>query len=157
MKLQPADKMAFERMLPGATTALGFLGNDPREPEKIITEDEGEFARLSLDFDTVADALEAMREAGEKGLGEPITHKGALVQTGDARGMLPCPWGDGLFHKNAVSVRPADLPPDACVEVEDMLVFSDLSIHLLRKHHFCQGQGSPFRLEPELLKRILGQ
>jgi hypothetical protein len=156
MKLQPVDKNAFEKMLPGATTAQGFLGTDLREPEEIIVEDEREFARLGLDFDAVADALDGLRAAGEKGLGEPITQGKFLVQTGDARGMLPCPWNDGLFHKNAVSVQPIDLPRESCVEGEDMIVFSDLSIHLLRKHHFCQGRGSPFRLEPKLLKRILG-
>ena len=156
MKLKPADKNAFEKMAPGAITGPGFLGNDIRPPEEIIAEDEQEFARLGLDFGAVADALEALRVSGERGLGEPITVGALLVQTGDARGMLPCPWGDGLHHKNAVSVRPKELAEAACVEGEDMLVFSDLSIHLLREHHFCQGRGSPFRLEPELLARLLG-
>lgn len=155
MKVKPTDKLAFERMQPGAITAQGFLGNDIRPPEEIIAEDEQAFARLGLDFQAVADALEGLRTAGERGLGEPITVGKLLVQVGDARGMLPCPYGDGLFHKNAVSARPADLPQEACVEGEDMLVFSDISVHLLRVHHFCQGLGSPFRLEPELLARLL--
>jgi hypothetical protein len=30
-----------------------------------------------------------------------------------------------------------------------MLVYSELSIHLLKVHHFCQGLGSPFRLAPD--------
>jgi len=142
-------------MQAGVITAQGFLGNDIRPPEEIILEDEQEFARLGLNFDTVAEAMEALRTAGERGLGEPVTVGPLLVQTGDARGMLPCPWNDGLFHKNAVSVRPEEIPAEACTEGEDMLVFSDLSIHLLRVHHFCQGRGSPFRLEPELIKRLL--
>lgn len=155
MKLKPVDSEAFGRMGAGTITAQGFLGDDIRPPEAIIIEDEREFARLGLDFDAVADALERMRAAGERGLGEPITVGKLLVQTGDARGMLPCPWGDGVFHKNAMSVRDADQASESCVEGEDMLVFSDISIHLLRAHHFCQGRGSPFRLEPELLARFL--
>ncbi len=155
MKLKPIDKEAFARMGAGSITAQGFLGDDIRPPEEIIVEDEQEFARLGLDFDAAADALEALRAAGERGLGEPITVGKLLAQTGDARGMLPCPWGDGLFHKSAVSVRPADMGSAACVEGEDMLIFSDLSIHLLRVHHFCQGRGSPFRLEPALLARFI--
>lgn len=155
MKLKPVDKEAFGQMGAGSITAQGFLGDDIRPPEEIISEDEREFARLGLDFDGVADALELWRQTGERGLGEPITVGKLLVQTGDARGMLPCPWDDGLFHKNAVSVRPADMGTEACVEGEDMLIFSDLSIHLLRAHHFCQGRGSPFRLEPELLARFI--
>lgn len=155
MKLKPVDKEAFGRMGAGTITAQGFLGDDIRPPEEIIIEDEREFARLGLDFDTIADALEGLRSAGERGLGEPITVGRLLVQTGDARGMLPCPWGDGFFHKSAVSARAADMATEACVEGEDMLVFSDLSIHLLRVHHFCQGRGSPFRLEPGLLARFI--
>jgi hypothetical protein len=155
MKVQPIDRIAFERMQSGVITAQGFLGNDVRPPEEIIAEDEKEFVRLGLEFDTVAKALEALKKEGERGLGEPITVGALLVQTGDARGMLPCPFGDGLFHKNAISIRPGDMPAEACVEGEDMLVFSDLSIHLLQVHHFCQGLGSPFRLEPALLARLL--
>jgi len=157
MKLRPVDKEAFGRMLPGVITAQGFLGDDSRPPEEIIAEDEREFARLGLDFETVAAALEGLRTEGERGLGEPITAGNFIIQTGDARGMLPCPWGDGLRHKNAVSVRQADQPVESCVEGEDMLVFSDLSIHLLRDHHFCQGRGSPFRLEPGLIAKMVGR
>jgi hypothetical protein len=155
MKLSPKDKEAFGRMRPGAITAQGFLGNDMRAPEEIVAEDEQEFARLGLDFNETAERMEALREAGERGLGQPVTSGKLLLQTGDARGMLPCPFGDGFFHKNAVSVRSSDMPVESCVEGEDMLVFSDLSIHLLLAHHFCQGRGSAFRLEPVLLKRFL--
>jgi hypothetical protein len=155
MKVKPADKLAFDLMRPGAITAQGFLGSDIRPPEEIIAEDEQAFSRLGLDFGAVADALDALKDAGERGLGEPITVGKLLVQVGDARGMLPCPYGDGLYHKNAVSVRPADMPQEACVEGEDMLIFSDISVHLLRVHHFCQGLGSPFRLEPGLLAQLL--
>jgi len=155
MKTKPEDRIAYEKMLPGVLTAQGFLGNDIRPLAEIIMEDEQEFIRLGLDFEEVADRLDALKQAGEKGLGEPITVGELLVQTGDARGMLPCPWGDGLYHKNAISIQPADKPQEACVEGEDMLIFSDLSIHLLRVHHFCQGLGSPFRLDPVFLKHLI--
>jgi hypothetical protein len=155
MKVKPSDKEAFSRMGPGILTAQGFLGVDIRPPEEIISEDEAAFVRSGLDFDQVAQELSRLAEEGAKGLGEPIKVGDLLVQSGDARGMLPCPWNDGLFHKTAVSIRPADLPFEACVEGEDMLVYSELSIHLLKAHHFCQGRGSAFRLEPELLAKFL--
>jgi hypothetical protein len=155
MKQSPADKQAFERMAPGIITAAGFLGFDERSPDRIIAEDERAFEELGLDFNNVADRLEELAHKGEAGLGEPITVGELLVQSGDARGMLPCPWEDGFFHKSAVSISPADTPLEACVEGEDMLIYSELSIHMLRAHHFCQGRGSPFRLEPTLLKQLL--
>ncbi|MEN6492380.1 MAG: hypothetical protein ABFC85_10365 [Rectinema sp.] len=155
MKQSPADKQAFQKMIPGVITAAGFLGDDDRSPERIIEEDGIFFDELRLDFDVVSDKLEELQHRGEAGLGEPITVGKLLVQSGDARGMLPCPWSDGFFHKNAVSVRPADVPIESCVEGEDMLIYSELSMHMLRVHHFCQGRGSPFRLEPALIKRLL--
>jgi hypothetical protein len=156
MKNAPNEIRAQDRMLPGVLTALGFLGRDSRALADIVAEDEKEFAELGLDFDAVADELSRLRDSGDAGMGEPMTvDSRLLVQVGDARGQLPCPYGDGLYHKNGVSVRPADLPPESCVEGEDMLIYSDLSIHLLKAHHFCQGRGSPFRLEPSLVKKLL--
>jgi hypothetical protein len=35
------------------------------------------------------------------------------------------------------------------------VVFTDLHIHFVRDHGFYEGQGSPFRLEPEDLIEVL--
>ena len=37
----------------------------------------------------------------------------------------------------------------------ESLIVTDLSIHLLEEHHFIEGKGSQFRLEPQLMKRVL--
>jgi hypothetical protein len=149
MKNTEAEKNALERMKPGAITIQGFLGTDTRSLADIIEADAEEFRRLKLDPEEVADRLEHLRDAGQAGLGEPITVEGRyIVSTGDARGVLPCPYGDGVFHKNSVTVD------DERSGVE--LIYSDLSLHLLRVHGFCQGLESPFRLAPEALARLLG-
>ncbi len=158
MKQAGTDRLANDRMAPGVITALGFLGSDERAAVDIVAADEEAFAQSGLDFGEVAALLAHLRDQGGQGLGEPITVEGRwVVQTGDARGVLPCPWGDGVFHKNGISVRPVDpgKPLESCVDGEDILVFSDLSIHMLEVHHFLQGRGSPFRLEPSVLKSIL--
>lgn len=149
MKMNFDQKAAEDRMKSGVLTRVGFLGTDPRRLVDIIEADEERFRSLGLDFDQVADALEGLAKEGEKGLGEPMTVAGVYtVRSDDARGRIACPYQDGLFHKNAVS-----LTVDATGET---LIYSDLSIHLLRAHHFCQGDGSSFRLAPEALKRVLG-
>ncbi|NLJ46750.1 MAG: hypothetical protein GX430_09330 [Treponema sp.] len=148
MKNTQLEKDARERMKPGVITARGFLGRDERSLADIIQADEEAFRRLGLEFDAVADRLEAWKKGGTRGLGEPITLEGRwLVRTGDARGVLPCPWEDGVYHKNSVDVTDT--------RSGDLIIYSDLSIHLLRVHHFCQGLGSPFRLDPETLARMM--
>jgi hypothetical protein len=146
MKMVYDEKAAAERMKRGVLTSLGFLGTDARPLVDIIQADEEMFRALGLDFGEAADRLDALARSGSAGLGEPITLDGGwLVKSDESRGKLPCPYGDGLFHKNSVTLQ----------RDGDILVYSDLSIHLLRVHHFCQGIGNPFRLDPVVLKRVL--
>lgn len=148
MKNTQTQKEVLERMRPGVITARGFLGRDERSLADIIQGDEEAFRRLGLEFDATAARLQAWKEAGSRGLGEPLTVEGRfLVRTGDARGVLPCPFEDGVFHKNSVEVKDT--------RTGDLIIYSDLSVHLLGVHHFCQGRGSPFRLDPEVLARML--
>lgn len=148
MKMTFDQKAAEERMKPGVLTSQGFLGTDSRHLADIIEGDEEAFRAKGLDFDEVADELERLAREGEKGLGEPTTVDGIyLVKSDEARGKIACPFQDGLFHKNAVTVERSGS--------SDRLVYSDLSLHLLRVHHFCQGEGSPFRLSADALARAL--
>lgn len=149
MKMTSEQRAAEERMKPGVLTSGGFLGTDGRGLADIIEADEERFRALGLDFAAVADALDRLAEAGRRGLGEPISVEGGwVVKSDDARGMIACPYQDGLYHKNAISAESAD--------GKHRLVYSELSVHLLRVHHFCQGTGSPFRLEPDTLSRLVG-
>jgi len=150
MKMGSDDRQAAERMRPGAISAQGFLGTDARAPADIVEADEQAARALGLDWDEAADALERLARAGEAGLGEAVEVEGKYrVRSDESRGKLPCPWRDGLYHKNAVSVE--------ILGSGRTLAYSELSIHLLRAHHFCQGEGSPFRLDPAALARLLGR
>lgn len=152
MKNTADERMAYERMRPGAITAQGFLGDDGRSLADIIGHDAEEFRRLGLVFERVAAELARLREEGQKGLGEPVTVDGTwLVKAQDARGVLPCPWGDGVFHKNGIEVERISGPGAGA-----RLVYSDLSVHMLLAHRFCQGRGHEFRLEPSTIKAVLG-
>lgn len=138
----------------GVLTAEGFIGRDTRPLLRIIREDEAAFRDLGLDWNLVAEHLERLVERGSAGLGEPISVEGRyLVRVAETRGSFPCPWEDGLFRKRSVTVRRLDETGQA---QGTELLFSDLSLHLLREHHFLQGQGSPFRLDPRALAEVLG-
>lgn len=148
MKNTQAEMDAYNRMKPGVVTALGFLGEDVRGLRDIIEADEEAMAYYTITFEHAADFLEFLKAKGQGGLGEPITVESRYVVTvGDARGKLPCPWQDGLYHKNSITVSDT--------QSGVTLVYSDLSIHMLRVHHFCQGKGLAFRLEPQHLAKLM--
>lgn len=148
MKNTQAEKDAYEQMKPGVITAQGFLGTDRRSLADIVEADLEAFRRAGLDPDDAAEFLTHLKDLGQKGLGEPTGVGESLVVTvGDARGVLPCPFHDGTYHKN--SIEAVDERSGARV------VYSDLSIHLLAAHRFCQGRDSPFRLDPETLASMM--
>ncbi|GAB6188708.1 hypothetical protein JCM30566_04470 [Marinitoga arctica] len=148
MKMTPEFQKAQKNMQPGVITADGFLGNDDRNLIDIIIEDEEILSSLNCDIEKIVNKMKELRKKGEKGMGEPITiDKKWEVQVGEARGHLPCPFEDGIFRKVVTKVTNLDN--------NESIIFSDLSIHLIEKHHFFQGKGSPFRLEPPKLIKVL--
>jgi hypothetical protein len=147
MKMSPELRQTQEKMKPGKITSDGFLGDDTRQLVDIIQTDEEKAASLDLDWTLVSEKLKGFLEEGKNGLGNPITIDNTWVITvHEARGHLPCPFGDGLYRKHTASVE--HIPTKTCFH------FSELSLHLLSVHHFLQGQNSPFRIEPGILKKV---
>ena len=152
MKMSPQYTKAQANMQPGVITSDGFLGDDHRNIVDIIEADEEKFSQLGLDFDDAVLRLRHLMEEGRKGLGEPVTVDGRwVVTTSEARGHLASPFEDGIFRKINVRIEHA---PDGKPSGAELLV-TDLSLHLLETHHFLQGKGSPFRIEPDKLKTVL--
>lgn len=148
MKMTPNMKKAQENMAPGVIGADGFLGNDTRALQDIITEDEEMMRYYKLDIEDTVQILKDLMEEGRNGLGEPITIDGKwLIQTTEARGHLVCPFEDGIQRKITTVIKN--------LENNTTIMVSALSLHLIQKHHFFEGKGSPFRLEPKILKKVL--
>ncbi len=146
--MTPEFKRAQANMAPGVISADGFLGLDTRPLVDIVEADEEKMRSLDLGFDLVYEKMQYLMREGRKGLGDPITvEEKWLVKTDEARGFLPCPFEDGVFRKVTASVT--QLTKGAT------LIYSELSLHLLKVHHFLQGKGASFHLEPRLLKSIL--
>ena len=148
MKMYGDYQNAAALMLPGVVTRDGFLGDDTRPLVDIIQVDEEAFGKLGLEWDVVAARLQYFREQADQGLGGAVAvDKLWLVRNIEARGNLPCPFGDKLLGK-ATTVLTLQ-------NSGEQITYSELSLHLLAEHHFLQGQGAPFRLEPVMLKKIL--
>ena len=145
MKMSPEYIHAQANMAPGEITAEGFLGTDQRLLADIIEADEEAMGSVNINFQQLGRRMQYLLNEGRKGLGDERTVDQWLVQVSEARGFLPCPFEDGIFRKLTATVTRQGVS----------LIYSDLSIHLAEKHHFLQGKGSPFRLEPQTIKDIL--
>jgi len=124
-----------------------FLARDKRSLEEIIAADTASFKGLGLSFEQVAAFLKKMLNSAVAELGRSVIVEGRWeVRAEEARGTIPCPFGDSRWPKDLITVK--DLGKGVAIS------FSSLSLHLLAEHHFLQGKGSSFRLEPEKLKAI---
>jgi hypothetical protein len=129
--------------------AQGFLGYDPRKLIEILTEDQGTVNSLGLSHGIIAERLKVITEEARDGWGDPVVVEDKFeVEVHEARGKIPCPWGHpGLYPKTHVKLEK--------IGTGEALIWSDLAIHLIGEHGFYQGRGSPYRLDPSEIKRIL--
>ena len=148
MKMSPQLIKIQDNMQAGVITQTGFLGDDKRKLVDIIAHDEETLKSLNIDIDELVIKLEYFKNEGLKGLGEPITiDKKWEVMINEARGFIPCPFEDGVFRKRNIQIKN--------LNNKKILNYSDLSIHLINKHHFFQGHGASYRLNPKDVKEVL--
>ncbi|PNR95742.1 hypothetical protein [Petrotoga sp. 9PWA.NaAc.5.4] len=148
MKMTEELKKAAENMKPGVITAEGFLGEDERTLADIIESDEEKVRVLNINFYEDLKKIKYLLEKGKEAFDEPVTVDNKwLIKVDEARGHLPCPFEDGIFRKVNLRIRN--------LKNNEEILLSELSIHLIEKHHFFQGKGSKFRVDPEKLKKVL--
>jgi len=140
----------IEDAMHGIGTLGTFMGSDSRKIYEILIDDHDVICSLGLTHDLVANRLEEVTRAAKEELGDVVEIENRYeVRADEARGSVPCPWRHpgGLFRKSRIELK--DLQ-SGC-----RLLWTDLSIHLIRAHGFYQGRGSPYRLEPRIIKRVL--
>ena len=148
MKMTQAMHKAQDNMKAGVITAEGFLGDEKISIRDMIARDEGEMVKAGLDYVETAEKLSYFLKEGKNGLGEPVTvDENWLVQVVDPRGQLACPFEDGIYHKATAEI--------ILKATGEKFIVTDLSIHLFLEHHFIEGIGSQFRLDPHVVKRVL--
>ncbi len=128
----------------GILTKNGFLGSDSRSIEEIIRADQQRLSQSHLENAAVAGELQRFIDEGKKRLEDQVRLGNFKIRVQWDRGMLPCPFAEpGLHPKITITV---------CSEnTGEEIRYSQLSVHLIRRHGFFGGQGSCFRLEPEKL------
>lgn len=148
MKMSPELLKAQDNMRPGIITSDGFLGDEDSMLVDLLERDDELLSKEGIDIEAAVTKMRRLLQDGCKGLGEPITVDNTwIVRTEEARGKIPCPFEDGVFQK--INCRIEN------IHNGKHLFYTHLSTHLLDKHHFLEGTGSPFRIEPSLLKAVL--
>ena len=139
-----------EETMHGIGTLGTFMGWDSRKLVEIITDDQDMVCSLGLSHERIAQRLEEITRIAKKEFGDTVTIEDRFeVSADEVRGVVPCPWQhpNGLFRKSHMEIK--DLISG------ERLIWTDLSIHLIRDHGFYQGKGSPYRLEPKVIKEML--
>jgi hypothetical protein len=138
-----------QNMRPMCLCQRGFLGYERRKLIEILIDDQGTVNSLGLSHEIIAQRLRAITEKARDGWGDPVmVDEKFNVEVNEVRGKISCPWGHpGLYPKTHVKLEK--------IETGETLIWSDLGIHLIEEHGFYQGRGSPYRLDPPKVKRIL--
>ncbi|NLD03089.1 MAG: hypothetical protein GX674_07255 [Clostridiales bacterium] len=125
-----------------------FLGSDTRLIAQIIESDEAELRAAGLGADELARAMRRLTEKGMESLGEEVQADGFLVRVEEYMGQIGCPFKHAVREakRNTTAVDPRGR----------VMTWTDMSIHLIERHGFFQGEGSDYRLEPLELAEFLG-
>ncbi len=149
MKQSPEEQRIIERMQPGVFCLDGFLGSDRRSLPEILDADNSIVIGLGVTHQQIAAVLEGVLDRSVTACGGPAdVADGVVAEFHEAMGRIPCPFGDGVYHKGEVVL--ADRSTDREYH------FTPLSVHMIAEHGFYQGIGSAYRIEPDLICSLLG-
>ncbi len=148
MKQNPKEIPVVEDLRAGILARDGFMGHDTRPYPQIIQDDAEILGELNLTPEDLAGELLNLTEAGLEGMGEWIQVGEYEVKVEEYMGKIGCPFRDHRAAKRNTTLKNRK---------GEELVYTDLAVHLILKHGFFQGLGSPYRLEPAELAAYLGK
>jgi hypothetical protein len=146
------------RMRPGVLSQGGFLGENERLAN-VLAEDSQTLAELGVDYEELAEKLGALIQSGKS-----ASHHTARIDHFEVRvtsysGFQMCPWSPDIHRSQCTAgggVQFSSL--DWCirnVHSGQEMCGPGLIVHLIRDHHFFEGFGSPYRVDPRELARLL--
>ncbi len=143
MKQSPREIVQQQRLLQSRFSAAGFMGSDRRSYDQIIADDALTLRGLDCNADDLAQRLRGIDDRARVAMGAPVAvAAGIRARHYEAMGKIPSPFpGDGTFPKGETRIEWAD---GRCLRV------TRLGLALIERHGFFQGQGSPYRIDPEL-------
>ena len=138
----PEEAEMYALLGPSPISAQGFLGEDARDWEDILADDQRTLEGLGVPRDRLVLALRDVFDRAMQSGGDPVeVGPGVVAECLECRGRVPSPFqGEGTFPKHQVRVSRED--------GSEALVITPLALHLIARHGFFQGIGSPFRIDP---------
>ena len=142
MKITPEEQAIAGNFQPGVLSKDGFLGKDTRHVHDIVHDDMMALSEMGVTRDDLADRLQYFIDLGKTGLEEPVPQDCYVIQIRWDRGRIVCPFAHPggvypLIHATLTNTKTGKT-----------MCYSQLSVHLIRKHGFFGGIGSVFRINP---------
>lgn len=149
MKQQPDLQKIQANMQPGSLSAAGFLGTDERNLADILRADQSVVDDLGLTHESIANAMRSLSDAAMAGLGRPVDYAGNyIVVVEEFMGKIACP-----FRDNHRSIKRTITATNR--KTGQIMSWTDLSVHMIERHGFYEGLGSPYRHDPAALADFL--
>jgi hypothetical protein len=126
------------------------MGRDLRTVDEIIAADRRVLDEKGVAVETLAEALTHAYQKAQRALGADVSIRSGVVAVfHESMGKVPSPFkGDGVFAKGEAVIK--DLASG------QHIIVTQLGIALIERHHFFQGIGSRYRIDPETALHILG-
>lgn len=149
MKKTPQEEKLEEVLYSSKIVAGGFMGDDSRSLHEIIDSDAALLEKLGYTHHRIAERMQQITDIAKAALGNQIkVDENIQAHIEEAKGPLICPWPHpGAFVKRVTITKNTSS--------QQTIKWSDLNIHLIKEHHFFEGKGAAYRLEPEKLIDII--
>ena len=150
MAKKPPQLEKLEEVLRSSKLVHGsFMGTETRSVLEVIDADNAKLSKIGFTTDQIATKMQQITDIAIAGLGTWVQiDQDRMAKTDEAKGSLVCPWPHpGKFAKRVTTVK--------LTGSQQTISWADLSIHLIAEHHFFQGKGSAFRIEPEQLVKMI--
>ena len=150
MQETPEDKALEARLGASKFSGEGFLGTDHRPVDEIVADDLRALLQLGVPVGRLLAALRAVFDQAQAAFGGEIdVRPGVTAVAHESMGRIPSPFhGDGVFEKGDVVLTDT--------ASGEQIVLTPLGLALVEKHHFFQGRGSRYRIDPARAARMLG-
>lgn len=148
------------RMLPGGWHSRPLL-LPGQSLDAVIAEDAGRLRGLGDDAERLGQAIaDALAQATGSDWFRPASGAHVEVELRRRRGFITCPWASEETEKCTVGKGGRASANEFLLRDRAsglVLPGFEIMAHLIRDHAFFAGPGTPFRIEPEALCRILGR